>query len=403
MKKRILAIILSAVLTLGVFASCGNKNVGSSEPEQTAPSSSVPEVPPEPPYTPNPYTGLEKDASFPEGQRGTAIMVNNIAVCRPQRGLSMANILYESKVEGGITRFMALFEDYKNLPDVGPVRSARDQFFRLVMPYWPLYVHVGRSGITQTYIDQAEYGDLNIDGDRMAVTYWDQNRRNQGYAQEHTAYTNGEMISKLADKNGIDTNRTYEAPFFNFARYDENSGIRAMQGEAAEKINITHSQSYRTYFSYNADGGRYMMSQYNSHLNKRQDTVDENNGEQLGFENVFVLFADITTYPYPGGNLDKNGNDKGDPNYQKVDMDFGGVGYYFSQGQMEKIRWFKGPMQNKLYFTDMNEVPLVVNCGKSYIGMVDLDEHDNGFSYTGPEGVIDEAAPVPTTSEVDPG
>ncbi|MEG1477696.1 MAG: DUF3048 domain-containing protein, partial [Oscillospiraceae bacterium] len=166
MKKRILAIILSAVLALGVFASCGNKNASSSEPEQTAPSSSVPEVPPEPPYTPNPYTGLEKDASFPEGQRGTAIMVNNIAVCRPQRGLSMANVLYESKVEGGITRFMALFEDYKNLPDVGPVRSARDQFFRLVMPYWPLYVHVGRSGITQTYIDQAEYGDLNIDGDR---------------------------------------------------------------------------------------------------------------------------------------------------------------------------------------------------------------------------------------------
>ena len=36
-------------------------------------------------------------------------MVNNIVAARPQRGLSKADILFEIKVEGGITRFMPVF------------------------------------------------------------------------------------------------------------------------------------------------------------------------------------------------------------------------------------------------------------------------------------------------------
>lgn len=402
--KKALSIVLTAALTAALLASCGGKAPSSaaeaSTPTQT-PVSSTPAPPPEPPYTPNPYTGFEKDSSFPEGQRGVAIMVNNIAVSRPQRGLSMADVLFESKVEGGITRFMALFEDYKVLPDVGPVRSARDQFFRLVYPFQPLYVHIGRSGITQTYIDTVEYGDLNLDGDHDVVSY---RRDRPGYDLEHRSYTNGDLIQKVIDKKNIDMNRTYNSPLFDFVKYDENGGERAMGGEPAESVAITHSMSYRTYFDYAADGGRYMMSQYSSSSRSRHKTVDENNGEQLGFENVIVLFAEITTYPYPGGNLDKNGNDKGDPNYQNVHMDDGGVGYYFSKGKVEEIRWQKGAIENRLWFTDLDGNDLKINCGKSYIGMVSLEEHDNGFSYAGPESeIVDSGLPTSEVNEVEIG
>lgn len=66
-------------------------------------------------------------------------MVNNISntsyqQARPQNGLSEADVLIEIKVEGGITRFCALFTDYRDLPEICPVRSARDQFFQLILP-----------------------------------------------------------------------------------------------------------------------------------------------------------------------------------------------------------------------------------------------------------------------------
>ena len=44
------------------------------------------------------------------------------------------------------------------------VRSGRDQFLRLAIPFDAFYMHIGRSGITQTYIDQNEYRDRDVDG-----------------------------------------------------------------------------------------------------------------------------------------------------------------------------------------------------------------------------------------------
>ena len=58
-------------------------------------------------------------------------MVNNIVAARPSAAPSKADILFEIKVEGGITRFMPVFTDYKTIGEIGPVRSGRDQFFRL--------------------------------------------------------------------------------------------------------------------------------------------------------------------------------------------------------------------------------------------------------------------------------
>ena len=143
-----------------------------------------------------------------------------------------------------------------------------------------------------------------------------------------------------------------------------------------------------------------MMSQYSGTLKARHETIDENNGEQVGFENVLIAFADIYTYPYPGGNLDSNGNDKGDPNYQCVDMEYGGIGYYFTNGRVEKIRWFKGGAPDLLKFTDWDENPLEISCGKSYIGFVDLDEYER-FAYAAAEEEIVEETIDSNVSETE--
>jgi hypothetical protein len=61
---------------------------------------------------------------------------------RPQTGLDMADIVYESLTEGGITRFNALFHS-QTPPEVGPVRSARMSDTQLVPQYSALFAHSG--------------------------------------------------------------------------------------------------------------------------------------------------------------------------------------------------------------------------------------------------------------------
>lgn len=56
-----------------------------------------------------------------------AVKVDNGGLARPyQRGLTQAAIVYQELVEGGSTRFMAIFEGAGATKEVGPIRSARE-------------------------------------------------------------------------------------------------------------------------------------------------------------------------------------------------------------------------------------------------------------------------------------
>lgn len=71
----------------------------------------------------SPFTGVRVDPAV-LARPLLAVKVENSENARPQSGLESADIVFEELVEGGITRFMALF--HSELPDeVGPVRSAR--------------------------------------------------------------------------------------------------------------------------------------------------------------------------------------------------------------------------------------------------------------------------------------
>ncbi|WLV25299.1 DUF3048 domain-containing protein [Aciduricibacillus chroicocephali] len=87
----------------------------------------------------SPLTG-EKTSNA--NARPVAIMVNNHTKARPQTGLSKADIVFEILAEGNITRFLAIYQSEE--PDeVGPVRSAREYYFKLAEGYDALYVYHG--------------------------------------------------------------------------------------------------------------------------------------------------------------------------------------------------------------------------------------------------------------------
>lgn len=72
-----------------------------------------------------PLTGLPPGGGKPVPQRPVAaVKVENTVDAYPLVGLQKADIVYEELVEGGLTRFMAVYQ-CKDVRRVGPVRSAR--------------------------------------------------------------------------------------------------------------------------------------------------------------------------------------------------------------------------------------------------------------------------------------
>jgi hypothetical protein len=89
---------------------------------------------------------------FPKGMDGSttavAVKVENDPAARPQSGLDEADVVYEEIVEGGITRFMAIFHcgDSKK---VGPIRSARFDDPKLALPFTNTLAYSGANSIVQ--------------------------------------------------------------------------------------------------------------------------------------------------------------------------------------------------------------------------------------------------------------
>ena len=402
MKRKLL--VLTALLSLCVLlAACKKSDDTISTPASTATSSAEPEATPEPtlpPYEANVLTGEPKDADYPEGQRITAVMVNNIVAARPQRGLSKADILFEIKVEGGITRFMPVFTDYKTIGEIGPVRSGRDQFFRLILPWQALYIHEGQSVVMQQYAIDFSYGNLNNnDGangyrDYGRVNWAGKSYNNGTLALEHTMYTNSDNIQEYIDNNKVDMNKTYNSTFFNFVDYrlgttrDLSTSIDSAYTDKygpvvgdGEYVEIVHSQSYKTRFIYDSASNTYKMQQ-NYSDGQWRDTVDEAaDNKVLTFPNVIVLYTDIHTYP---------GHEAKDLQY--AEYAWGGIGYYCYGGKCEKIYWQKGtPLEAlRLYYLtedgQCSDTPVEINTGKSYVAVTDVDFAGN-FVHSKLDGV----------------
>jgi hypothetical protein len=73
---------------------------------------------------PCPLTDLPAASSVSQ-RPALAVKVDNYVQARPQSGLDDADIVFEEPVEGGITRYVAVFQ-CENAPMVGPIRSARN-------------------------------------------------------------------------------------------------------------------------------------------------------------------------------------------------------------------------------------------------------------------------------------
>ena len=162
-----------------------------------------------PAYNADPLTGEPRRSNG----RMVGVMVNNISNtqrqnARPQRGIGSADLLIESKVEGGISRFCAVYYDANAIPEVGPLRSGRDQFLQLLMPWQALYYHDGESAPCTKFINVYNYSGLNIGGKSYFntpthphVAHRDSRGRNVAY--EHTEFTSGAEIRKAAANAGI--------------------------------------------------------------------------------------------------------------------------------------------------------------------------------------------------------
>lgn len=270
----------------------------------------------------------EIEAVTVEKVKPVTVVINNHSSARPHSGLQQASVVYEFLVEGGMTRFLAVFDTtYLDNFIIGPVRSLRPYFGVKAVEYGGLVAHSGYSIRTKTMIK-----GLNLKEIVSSVyLYRDSSRR-----APHNLYTDIEKLHKAAGGNLEVTKREI--------RLEENT----LNHEVGSEVEIVYSSTSRVNYTYDEEKKAYYRF-INGASHKDRET-----GEQYYAERVILQAVPHRFVP---------GTDLVD-----IDLEGSGEGVLYEEGKKYMLTWEKKDGKTGYYYED--GTPVETGWGSTWIQIV---------------------------------
>ncbi len=282
----------------------------------------------------------EESNAYPVG-----VMVENLTVARPQSGLDQAQVVFEALAEGGITRFLAVYArlDSANVPEIGPVRSARPYYVDWVEEFGAMYAHAG--GSPQALRDIANRKIFDLNQFVNAKYFW--RDRSRKVASEHTLFTSLEkMIFALRDKKKLDQTPTYGTWKF------KSDAALTERPETVKPIVIDFSSfNYKVDYRYDREKNDYARYQAEKPHVMR-------NGAAIRAKNVLVAYTKTSLADSQRLAMQTVGN---------------GKALIFRDGTAVEGTWKKESTKDRLKFYDKDGNEVELNAGPTWVEIVPTD------------------------------
>lgn len=300
--------------------------------DTVAPAPRAQKPAPEAPKFYSPLTGTLVADEAATKQAATAIMIENSPDARPQSGVKSAGVVFEAIAEGGITRFLALYQQDK--PQlIGPVRSVRLYYVQWLAPFQPSVAHIGGSKFALEEVRGGKYRD--IDQFFNAGTYW---RARDRYAP-HNVYTSFTKLDELNNKKGYKTS--------------EVKGFSRKESEPSKVPNATNinvvisGPLYNSSYTYDAGSNSYKRSQAGA------PHVDREAG-QITPANVVVMNTNMSRVLEDGYR-------------EQITTTGSGKVTIFRDGSVTTGTWHKKSTNDQISFTDEQGKDIPLNRGQTWI------------------------------------
>lgn len=262
----------------------------------------------------------------------TGIMIENSREARPQSGLSQAGVVFEAIAEGGITRFLTLFQD-QSPSSVGPVRSVRPYYLQWDLGFDAPLAHVG--GSPEALQDIKDWDVKNLDQFANAGAY----ERVKNRPSPHNVYTSLDKLNQLEAKKGFTS-----SAFTGFPRKKDASSAQT----TARSIDLNVSSAlYNVHYDYDSSSNSYKRSEGgNPH-------IDANSNTQITPKVVIAIII-----PY---------NLESDHKHSQYGIIGNGQAYVFQDGTVTVATWSKLSASGQIMFSDANGQPINLNAGQTWI------------------------------------
>jgi len=337
-KQKIISGVLTFVLLIGVgvgiFAALHQKP----RPQPQKRPLQV-QAAPKPTTVPSPLTGLQVAPEL-AARPVTGIMVENSIDARPQSGLQDAGVVFEAIAEGGITRFLALFEDAQ--PQyIGPVRSLRPYYIDFATAFDASIAHVGGS---PDALAQIRSGGKDLDQFFNAGSYWRQSTR----VAPHNVYTSFEKLDALNKAKGYTASH-----FTSWPRKDD----KKLVVPTAKTIDVNiASFYYNSHYDYDAASNSYLRSE-GGRPHVITSAPNDATGQQLHPKVLIIMVM-------PYSVIDRSG-------HSAYGTTGSGQAFVFQDGGVTTGTWSKGARGTQFNFVDAQNHPIKLNAGQTWLALID--------------------------------
>lgn len=336
-----MTVVAVVALVLGVSVACGAQVM--TRPA-ASPSSPAAETPPPPPPPPPPVywplTGIESGpvAAHP----ALAVKIENSVQARPQTGLNAADMVWEEVVEGGITRFVAVY--HSTVPtQIGPIRSVRPMDPAIAAPLRGLLAF---SGGQRPFVDAVAAAGLQvISHDGGADGFYRLDTR----SAPHNVYADATTFLAQADAE----HQAAPAPQFVVATPDRRPTAPAA-GTPAAILRLKLSGMSRPSWTWDAAAGAW-------HRAEGTTPATEADGTPLRATNVVVLRVQVvnTAFSDPAGNP-----------VPETQMVGSGEALVATGGATVAATWSKASVDAPVVLTDAAGQPVLLAPGNTWVELV---------------------------------
>ncbi len=297
----------------------------------------------EPLGPPSPVNGLPVDRPELLDRRVLAVKVDNHPNARPQSGLQEADAVIELKVEGGFTRFIALFHQ-SDSAYLGPIRSGRPTDPTLIAPLGATLVI---SGASYWVLAKFRQRGLPVLGNTPPAMFRISSRR-----APYNLYGDTVKMRERADRAGFSDDPP-DAPYFEF-------GPLPAGGEPATDLLFDWAPGNRVTWSWNGEGYERVVG------GETQEWLgaDGRRGP-LVFDTLVVLFGQ----PYTA-RPDRPSDGKPVP---AIDVVGSGRALVASGGTVVEGTWRRSRDTEPFRLTTADGTPLLVPPGKIWISVFPLN------------------------------
>jgi hypothetical protein len=320
------------------------------------------------PGTLNPLTGLPPSDPALLSRRPLAIKVANYPrYIRPQSGLTLADNVFEYYIEGGLTRFIAVF--YGNSSEwVGPVRSGRYFDENIQRMYQAFLVFKFADPRVLDYFKASDFAQFIVVPSMAGCTPF------KFMSTRHIeAYNNSYFYTPNWDdcisNNHLDNN----PPQFQSGFFNDLAPISDQQGT---KIVTYYSYDSYNYWEYDPSTKQYLRYQetHDSRNGKPEEYMpltDNVTGDQVHASNMVVLLAEHTF---------ANTYDQEDEVYH-IDLTGSGDAYVFRDGVAIPAHWNRATENQPLMLKGVDNSLIYLRPGITFyevIGTHSFMDQENG-------------------------